>query len=98
MTNTTVKLISNVKYNSKRYSRGEIVEILAKDLENFQTAGVIDDEYVHFETKPKSLTEMTLNELKDYATEKNIDLKGSTKKDDIITIIQAADGDSNDNE
>ncbi|MFB0840966.1 hypothetical protein [Paenibacillus oleatilyticus] len=39
---------------------------------------------------PKPIEEMTLPELKEYAEKNQIDLKGLTKKDDILAAIQGA--------
>lgn len=39
----------------------------------------------------KSLDKMKVDELKAYAAEKNIDLTGADKKDDIIAAIKAAE-------
>ena len=38
----------------------------------------------------KPVGEMTVDELKAYAAENNIDLTGASKKDDILAAIQAA--------
>ena len=40
----------------------------------------------------KPVGEMTVEELKAYAAEHNIDLTGASKKDDILAAIQAAQG------
>ena len=40
----------------------------------------------------KPVGEMTVEELKAYAAENNIDLTGASKKDDILAAIQAAQG------
>jgi hypothetical protein len=39
---------------------------------------------------PKAVEDMTVAELKAYATENNIDLGDATKKDDILAAIQKA--------
>lgn len=41
------------------------------------------------EKSPKTVEEMTVPELKDYAAEKTIDLGDAKKRDDILEVIQA---------
>jgi hypothetical protein len=39
-----VKLLINVKYNSERYSTGDVIEISTEDLEEFKKARAIETE------------------------------------------------------
>lgn len=84
-----------VRHKGERYLAGETFK-MKKEHVNESLVEVIGE--VEKLEIVKEIEEMTLNELKDYATEKNIDLKGLTKKDDIIAIIRAADGDNNGDE
>ncbi|CAG9620878.1 hypothetical protein [Sutcliffiella rhizosphaerae] len=77
-----------VRYNGETYQAGESFEM--------------EDEYVNeslvnvtgeVERGPKTIREMTIAELKEYATEHEIDLGDAKKKDDILEIIQAFEAD-----
>ncbi|MFB6364253.1 hypothetical protein ACFCP7_09340 [Paenibacillus elgii] len=62
-------------------------------LEWFRDHGYIVEEEAMEEPAafgPKPLEDMTLAELKEYAEKNQIDLKGLTKKDEILDVIQGA--------
>lgn len=57
-------------------------------LDHLVATGFIEPAYDGQPAKP--VGEMTVEELKVYAVEHNIDLTGASKKDDILAVIQAA--------
>lgn len=73
-----------VRYNGTTYQPGESFEMASEHvLENL--VNVLGD--VEVEKKP--ISEMTLQELKDYAAEFEIDLGEAKKKDEVFEIVQA---------
>lgn len=89
-----VKFVTVVKYKGNRYPAHSPFEVDDKDVESLvkdgaivivppETAGGSDDSV-------KSIDKMNVNELKAYAAENNIDIKGIEKKADIVAAIKAA--------
>ncbi|GIP55953.1 DUF7210 family protein [Paenibacillus vini] len=82
-----------VRHNGSRYVKGESFSISEEDYERIKTAvNVIEQgEEPEFDLN-KPVEEMKLDELKAHAKEKQIDLGGATRKEDILGVILGAQG------
>lgn len=90
-----IALITGAKYNRKFYKSGEKIAILPSEVESLIKDGVIKrDDVPEFEEIDKPLEKMKVDELKAYASERNIDLGEATKKEDVLAAILKA-GDPN---
>lgn len=69
-----------VRYNSKTYVAGESFDIDEKYISGIQ-------QHVTVISEDKPLENMKLDELKEYAKSKEIDLGDATKKEEILAII-----------
>lgn len=86
----TVKLIANIKYQGKRYVKGDTINVLSQHYEDFEKADVIDKNVVFQDesNKDESLDKMTIAELREYAESHKIDLGNLKKKDEILFTLQ----------
>lgn len=75
-----------VRYKGETHQPGTSFEMEA-DHVNEDIVEVIGE----VEKAPKEIGDMVIAELKDYAAENKIDLKGASKRDDILAVIQAAE-------
>jgi hypothetical protein len=99
-----VKFFNAVKYKGVRYPAHTPFQVADEDVDMLVKAGAIV--LVAPQAKAakgegdedKSLDEMTVNELKAYAAEKEIDISKVEKKADILAAIKAAEGEGNENE
>lgn len=81
----------NVKLGKDLYRNGDSATVEEDVCDELVAKGVINDGYQSIEKepiKPKTIDEMTIAELKDYASANAIDLGEAAKKDDILTIIK----------
>lgn len=97
------KVIGTVRHNGETYSANDTIDLTDKEATRLQGFGAIEADGVESEKVPQSggapqetdreeyLKSMTVDELKDYAKQNDIDLGGATKKDDIVTEILLAD-------
>lgn len=86
-----VRLITNIKYGKRRYPKGETIEIVSNDYSHFREKKLINDDFTErVEKNIKSIDEMTVPELKEYAEFNGIDLTGKKTKDDILEVINGA--------
>ncbi|MGF7049153.1 hypothetical protein J2T13_003661 [Paenibacillus sp. DS2015] len=69
-----------VRYNGETYQAGEVFEIDGKDILGIQ-------QHITVISEDKPIEEMKLEELKEYAKSKEINLGDATKKEDILAII-----------
>ena len=88
-----------VRHNGSRYVKGESFSISENDYNRIKAAvKVIEQEEDPVIDLNKPLEEMKLDELKAYAKQKQVDLGGATKKEEILTVIlRAQSGGTNDN-
>lgn len=96
MTEYKVTFNQNVKLGQKPYRTGGSAIVDEGVLDELLVAGVISSDYetvTKAPEKPKTIEEMTVPELKEYATEKNIDLGDAKKRDELLEAIQAAEKD-----
>lgn len=92
MADYKVKLSANVKYGKDRFVKGDVLEVTKAEYDHFLKSKLIQDDYTEPIMKtPKTVDEMTLAELKAYATEHEIDLGEAKKKDEILGAIEKAD-------
>ncbi|MCM3273666.1 hypothetical protein [Paenibacillus elgii] len=72
--------------------RDNVVRIVATEYEKER---LMTDGFVEIESEPiskKAIEDMTLPELKEYAAEHRIDLGEAKKKDEILAVIEADNG------
>lgn len=81
----------NVKLGKDLFRKGDSATVTEDVCESLVETGVITDDYEPI--KSKSVDEMTVPELREYATESGIDLGEAKKRDDILMIIQATEDD-----
>lgn len=91
MSEFKVKFNQNVKLGSELYRKDESAIVKEEVCGELETIGVIYDDYQPLSEDPKNVGEMTVSELKEYATENDIDLGEAKKRDDILTVIQASE-------
>ena len=99
-----VKFVNAAKYKGVRYPAHTPFQVADEDVDSLVKSGAIV--LVAPQTKAaegegdedKSLDEMTVNELKAYAAEKEIDISKVEKKADILAAIKAAEGEGDENE
>lgn len=82
-----VKFVNTAKYKGVRYPAHTPFQVADEDVSSLVKSGAI----VLRAPKVKSLEEMTVNELKEYAAEKEIDISGIDRKADILAAIKAAE-------
>lgn len=74
-----------VRYDHRTYQPDE--EFIIKG-EHIKGTESIVDIVEEIEVKPKSVDQMLVDELKEYAADNEIDLGKATKKDDILAVIK----------
>lgn len=83
----------NVKLGNELYPKGDSAIVNEDVCDELLAIGVISDNY-ETATKapgnPKTIEEMTVAELKDYAMQNDIDLGDAKKRDEILEVIQSA--------
>ncbi|MTI56151.1 hypothetical protein [Geosporobacter ferrireducens] len=72
-----------IRYNKHRYQAGETFEIQQEHVKGIQNLVEIVSE----ETEEKSLEQMTVAELKEYAKSQDIEIGKTSKKEDILALI-----------
>ena len=99
-----VKFFNTVKYKGVRFPAHTPFQVADEDIDSLVKSGAIvlvAPQAKAAESKgdkDKSLDEMTVNELKAYAAEKEIDISKVEKKADILAAIKAAEGEGDENE
>ncbi|MCM3701435.1 hypothetical protein [Paenibacillus macerans] len=84
-------LSTPIRHNDSLYEQGESFLITEDQYDRIKKAVKVIDETP--EHTAKTIDDMTLAELKEYAKLNNIDLDGATKKEDVLTKIKGGDGD-----
>jgi len=98
-----VKFVNAVKYKSVRYPAHTPFQVADEDVDSLVNSGAIvlvppqvkEAESEGEENEGKNLDEMTVNELKAYAAEKDIDISKAEKKADILAAIKESEGEEN---
>lgn len=98
MTGYKVKLSANVKYGKNRFVKGDVLEVTEEEYEQLLESKLIQNDYTEsIQQKPKTIDEMTIPELKNYAAAREIDLGEAKKRDEILKAIQDAEKPKEDN-
>ena len=100
-----VKFVNAVKYKSVRYPAHTPFQVADEDVDSLVNSGAIvlvppqgkEAESESEENEGKNLDEMTVNELKAYAAEKDIDISKVEKKAAILAAIKEAEGEGEEN-
>ena len=100
-----VKFVNAVKYKSVRYPAHTPFQVADEDVDSLVNSGAIvlvppqvkEAESGGEENEGKNLDEMTVNELKAYAAEKDIDISKAEKKADILAAIKESEGEGEEN-
>lgn len=100
-----VKFVNAVKYKSVRYPAHTPFQVADEDVDSLVNSGAIvlvppqvkEAESEGEENEGKNLDEMTVNELKAYAAEKDIDISKAEKKADILAAIKESEGEGEEN-
>lgn len=79
----------NVKLGKDLYQKGETSTVGEDICDELVEKGVINEGYEPI--KPKTVDEMTIPELREFATENSFDLGEAKKRDDILEAIQTAE-------
>lgn len=75
-----------VRYKQQTYRAGDIFEIAEEHVK-----GIQDFAEVLEEKEEKSLDQMTVLELKEYAKAQGVDLGKASKKEEILAVLQEAE-------
>ena len=95
-----VKFFNTAKYKGVRYPAHTPFQVADEDVDMLVKAGAIvlvppqvkaAEENGEGDENEKDIDKMTVNELKAYAAEKEIDISGIEKKADILSAIKAAE-------
>ena len=100
-----VKFVNTVKYKGVRFPAHTPFQVADEDIDSLVKSGAIvlvpaevkEAEGEGEENEGKNLDEMTVNELKAYAAEKDIDISKAEKKADILAAIKEAEGEGEEN-
>ena len=100
-----VKFVNAVKYKGVRYPAHTPFQVADEDVDSLVNSGAIvlvppqvkEAESEGAENEGKNLDEMTVNELKAYAAEKDIDISKVEKKAAILAAIKEAEGEGEEN-
>ena len=100
-----VKFVNAAKYKGVRYPAHTPFQVADEDVDSLVNSGAIvlvppqvkEAEGEGEENEGKNLDEMTVNELKAYAAEKDIDISKVEKKADILAAIKEAEGEGEEN-
>ena len=100
-----VKFVNTVKYKGVRFPAHTPFQVADEDIDSLVKSGAIvlvppqvkEAEGEGKENEGKNLDEMTVNELKAYAAEKDIDISKVEKKADILAAIKEAEGKGEEN-
>ena len=100
-----VKFVNAVKYKGVRYPAHTPFQVADEDVDSLVNSGAIvlvppqvkEAESEGEEKEGKNLDEMTVNELKAYAAEKDIDISKAEKKADILAAIKESEGEGEEN-
>ena len=98
-----VKFVNAAKYKGVRYPAHTPFQVADEDVDSLVKSGAIvlvppqAKEAGGESDEDKNLEEMTVNELKAYAAEKEIDISKVEKKSAILAAIKAAEGESEEN-
>lgn len=100
-----VKFVNAVKYKGVRYPAHTPFQVADEDVDSLVNSGAIvlvppqvkEAESEGEENEGKNLDEMTVNELKAYAAEKDIDISKAEKKADILAAIKESEGEGEEN-
>ena len=95
-----VKFVNAAKYKGVRYPAHTPFQVADEDIDSLVKSGAIvlvppqdkEAEEESEENEGKNLDEMTVNELKAYAAEKDIDISKVEKKAAILAAIKEAEG------
>ena len=98
-----VKFVNAAKYKGVRYPAHTPFQVADEDVDSLVNSGAIvlvppqvkEGESEGEENEGKNLDEMTVNELKAYAAEKDIDISKAEKKADILAAIKESEGEEN---
>lgn len=99
-----VKFVNVAKYKGVRYPAHTPFQVADEDVDSLVKSGAIVLVAPQAKAskgkgdKDKSLDEMTVNELKAYASEKEIDISRVEKKADILAAIKTAESEGDENE
>ena len=89
MSKYEVTFNQNVKLGRDIYRKGNKVTVNEADLEALTDVIEADYEEIKQELKePKTVEDMTVSELKDYADKNEIDFGDAKKRDDLLAAIQ----------
>lgn len=100
-----VKFVNAAKYKGVRYPAHTPFQVADEDIDSLVKSGAIvlvppqdkEAEEGGEENEGKNLDEMTVNELKAYAAEKDIDISKVEKKAAILAAIKEAEGEGEEN-
>ena len=100
-----VKFVNAAKYKGVRYPAHTPFQVADEDVDSLVNSGAIvlvppqvkEAEGEGEENEGKNLDEMTVNELKAYAAERDIDISKVEKKADILAAIKEAEGEGEEN-
>ena len=100
-----VKFVNAAKYKGVRYPAHTPFQVADEDVDSLVNSGAIvlvppqvkEAESEGEENEGKNLDEMTVNELKAYAAEKDIDISKAEKKADILAAIKESEGEGEEN-
>lgn len=95
-----VKFVNTVKYKGVRFPAHTPFQVADEDIDSLVKSGAIvlvPPQVKEAEGEGKNLDEMTVNELKAYAAEKDIDISKVEKKAAILAAIKEAEGEGEEN-
>lgn len=91
-----VKFVNTIKYKGVRYPAHTPFQVADEDVDSLVDSGAIvlvapQTKAAEVESDNINLDKMTVNELKDYAAEKEINISRIERKADILAAIKAVE-------
>lgn len=83
-------VVARVAGSDRYLERGAVLPDGVENLDHLKSVGLVSVVEVEDEV-PASVDDMKLDQLKAYAKEREIELNGATKKDDVLAAIKAAE-------
>ncbi|MEK5070261.1 hypothetical protein [Sporosarcina sp. FSL K6-1508] len=89
MSEVKVTFNRNVKLGNALHRKGDAAIVAENVCGELVELDVIEKGFELITIEPKRVEEMTVPELKEYATENDIELGEAKKRDDILAVIQS---------
>jgi ribosomal protein L11 len=81
------KVLSNLKHDGIKYGLGDVVEMQEKQAQSLVKDGILEETKKQPEKELTEISKMSVDELREIAEEKGLDIKGLKKAELIKAIL-----------